>query len=188
MDGFNRALAVTVAVLMVAVGASVAAVTAGALAPATVAPAGLFRDGLQDVSGLTGADRLAVAAGGAAFAAAGLVLVAAEIIPLLRQRYIAAGNGTRREFAVREEAVERMVRYAAAQVEGVQSIEQAKVRRGERGLEIACSAVLEPDAEAGPLAPFLEGRLFNAVYTMTGLPVVEVSLRMRHAEPAPQEA
>jgi hypothetical protein len=167
-------------------GSAIALVAAGALAPSTVAPDGWFRQGFQEITWLAPANRVIVAAAGCAAAIAGVALVAAELLPVVRHRYIAAGNGTNREFAVREGAVERMVRYAGAEVEGVRTIEHAQVRCGDRGLEIACTAVIEPDALAGPLAPLLEARLFNAVYTMTGLPVGEMRLRMRHAEPERQ--
>jgi len=95
---------------------------------------------------------------------------------------VAAGVGTNREFAVREAAVERMVTYAGEQIEGVAAVEDARVSRDNAGLRVSCKVVLDPFAAAGPLAPFLEARICNAVYTMTGLPVSRVHLRICHAE------
>ena len=83
---------------------------------------------------------------------------------------------------MRESAVERMVTYAGEQVEGVEAVEDAHVTRDDVGLKVSCKVVLEPFAAAGPLAPLLEARICNAVYTMTGLPVTRVQLRIRHAE------
>jgi hypothetical protein len=100
----------------------------------------------------------------------------------VRQPYMKAGNGTDREFAVQERAVEQMVRYAGEQVEYVVAVEDAHVSRDEHGLEVACKVILQPYAAAGPLAPVLEARIRNAVYTMTGLSVGRVRLRIRHAE------
>jgi hypothetical protein len=168
--------------LLIVGGTLGALVAAGAIEPSTIAPSGWLRQPLLELSWLDGASEAAAIMGILTVAVAGVALLTAELSPL-RVRYMAAGNGTYREFAVREGAVERMVRYAAAEVEGVRVIERASVRRREHGLEIRCTAILEPEALAGPLAPLLEARLCNAVYSMTGLPVEEVRLRLRHAEP-----
>lgn len=181
---FNRALAVAFGAALLITGTLGALVAAGGVGPASIAPAGWFREPLLELSRREGASEIAALATVSVVAMAGLALMIVELLPQIRHRYMTAGNGTRREFAVREEAVERMVRYAGTEVEGVRRIEYAHVRRSNRGLEIKCSAVLEPEALAGPLGPLLEARLCNAVYAMTGLPVGEVRLRMMHARPA----
>ena len=181
LDTFNRTLAVGMAVAVAISGGVGLAVATALVEPASVAPDGWFRQPLLELSWLDGLSAWLASALLGATTIGAIYLLLAEILPYLRRRYIPAGNGTNREFAVREGAVERMVRYAAAEVDGVYAVEQAHVRRGEHGLEITCTATLEPDALAGRLAPLLEARLCNAVYSMTGLPVGQVKLRIQHA-------
>jgi hypothetical protein len=175
-------LAIGVGCILVIAGAALALVASGVAEPSSLAPEGWFRQGFQEIAWLAPLNRALATASGLFALVAGICLIAGEIRPLVRRQYISAGQGTRREFAVQGGAVERMVRYAGSEVEGVRTIEYAQVRPSSRGLQIACSALIEPDAQAGPLAPLLEARLFNAVYSMTGLPVGEITLRMRHAE------
>ena len=118
-------------------------------------------------------------------AIAGLVLLWAEVAPLIRRPYMRGEHGTDREFAVRERAVEEMVRFAGEQIEYVVAVEDATVARDDQGLEVACKVVLEPYASAAPLAAIVEARIRNAVYTMTGLSVGHVHMRVRHAEGGP---
>lgn len=182
LDGFNRALAVVFAALFGVAGAVAAIVAADLVAPTALVPAGWFRERLGDLADLSGAGAVVATVAAGAVAAAGSALVAAELAPIVRQPYVRTGVGGNREFAVREAAVERMVTYAGEQVEGVTAVEDARVSRDSVGLRVSCRVVLDPYAAAGPLAPFLEARICNAVYTMTGLPVSRVHLRVRHAE------
>jgi hypothetical protein len=182
LDGFNRALAVAIAAILAVGGVVVVLVAADVVAPGSLAPAGWFRERLTDLGNLSGLSAMAAVFAAGIVAAAGAVLAAAELDPVLRQPYIKIGNGTDREFAVREAAVERMVTYAGEEVEGVETVEEAHVSRHDVGLGVSCKVVLEPYAAAGPLAPLLEARICNAVYTMTGLPVTRVQLRIRHSE------
>lgn len=182
LDGFNRALAAGIAALLAIGGALVALAAAGVVEPATLAPAGWLRDRLVYFADLSGLGAYAASLLASVVAAGGTTLFAAEVAPIVRQPYIRTGHGTNREFAVREAAVERMVTYAGEQVEGVAAVEDSHVKRNDVGLAVSCKIVLDPYASAGPLAPLLEARICNAVYTMTGLPVSRVQLRIRHAE------
>jgi hypothetical protein len=182
MDGFNRALVATVAGLLATGGAVAALVAAEVIAPATLSPSGWPRDRLTDLADLSGASAAAATLAAGIIAATGAALLVAELRPVVRQPYIRTGDGTEREFAVREAAVERMVTYAGEQVEGVEAVEDAHVSKDDVGLRVSSRVVLEPFAAAGPLAPLLEARICNAVYTMTGLPVTRIRLRIRHAE------
>ena len=182
LDGFNRALAAGIAALLAVGGALVALTAAGVVEPSTLAPSGWPRDRLAYFADLGGLGAYVASFLAGAVAAGGTALFAAELAPIVRQPYIRTGHGTNREFAVREAAVERMVTYAGEQVEGVAVVEDARVRRDNVGLAVSCKIVLDPYASAGPLAPLLEARICNAVYTMTGLPVSGVHLRIRHGE------
>lgn len=181
LDGFNRTLAVAFAALL-GIGGAVAALAAADVIAPTVAPAGWTRERLEGFADLSGLGAYVATFVSACIGAAGAVLLAAEVAPILRQPYIRSGDGSHREFAVRESAVERMVTYAGEQVEGVTAVQDAHVTKDRVGLSVSCKVVLDPYAAAGPLAPLLEGRICNAVYTMTGLPVNGVQLRIRHAE------
>jgi hypothetical protein len=182
LDGFNRALAVTIGTVVAVGGTAAALVAADLVAPGTVAPDGWPRERMTDLADLSGTGAVVATLAAGAVAAAGAALLVAELTPIVRRPYISTGDGSYREFAVRESAVERMVTYAGKQVEGVEAVEGAHVTRDDVGLRISSKVVLEPFAAAGPLAPLLEARICNAVYTMTGLPVTRVQLRIRHAE------
>jgi len=182
LDGFNRALAAGIAALLAVGGALVTLSAAGVVEPSTFAPSGWPRDRLAYFADLTGLEAYVASFLAVAVAAGATALLVAELAPIVRQPYIRTGHGTNREFAVREAAVERMVTYAGEQVEGVAVVEDARVKRDNVGLAVSCKIVLDPYASAGPLAPLLEARICNAVYTMTGLPVSGVHLRIRHGE------
>lgn len=182
LDGFNRALAVVVAAVIAASGGLGALVTSDIIGSSTIAPPGFVREQLEELARTNGGREVAATADLGTLAAAGMALLAAELRPVLRRPYVRTGNGTDREFAVRERAVEQMVRYASELVEEVVAVEEARVAKDERGLEVACKVTLQPYAAAGPLAPILEARIRNAVYTMTGLSVGRVRLRLQHQE------
>jgi hypothetical protein len=182
LDGFNRALAITIAGCAAVGGLLAALSTADVADPAKLAPSGWPRDALTYLADLSGIDAYVITFLAGLVTAGGALLLAAELAPVVRQPYVRAGTGTNREFAVRESAVERMVVYAGEQVEGVAAVEEAHVTRDDVGLRVSCKVILEPFAAAGTLAPYLEARICNGVYTMTGLPVSRVRLRISHAE------
>jgi hypothetical protein len=182
LDGFNRALAIVVAGTLAAGGTIAGMVAAGVLGP-SISPGAWLRDQLQELAWLNGTSEIAAVALSGVAAICGLILLAAELGPIVRRPYLKAGNGTDREFAVQERAVEQMVRFAGEQLDEVLAVQNPRIGRDDYGLEVACEVILYADALAGPVAPLLEARIRNAVYTMTGLSVGRVKLRLRHAEP-----
>jgi hypothetical protein len=182
LDAFNRVVVTLFAGTLAAGGMISGLVAAGVLAP-SIAPAGWMRTQLQELSWLNEASEIGATVVCGIAGLCGLLLLAAELGPIVRRPYMKAGNGTDREFAVRERAVEQMVRFAGEQLDEVIAVQNPRIGRDDYGLEVGCEVILYPDALAGPVAPLLEARIRNAVYTMTGLSVGRVKLRMRHAEP-----
>jgi hypothetical protein len=182
LDAFNRALVTVFAGTFAAGGIIAGLVTAGVLSP-SIAPAGWTRAQLQELAWLNGTSGVGATVLCGIAGLCGLLLLMVELGPIVRRPYMKAGNGTDREFAVRERAVEQMVRFSGEQLEEVLAVQNPRIGRDDYGLEVACEVILYPDALAGPVAPLLEARIRNAVYTMTGLSVGRVKLRMRHAEP-----
>ena len=182
MEQLNRRLAVIVGMVTACGGTALALVAADVVSPALLAPEGWVRDGLQDLAWLGGLSEVVATLLVGALGVGGYALLGAELAPVVRSPYMRGEHGTNREFAVQERAVEEMVRFAGEEVEYVVAVEGASVTKDEQGLEVACKIVLEPYASAGPLAAIIEARIRNAVYTMTGLSVGHVHLRVRHAE------
>jgi hypothetical protein len=185
MEQFNRTLGIIVGALIACGGTILALVAADVISPASVAPAGWFRDGLRELAALAGAAEVLATGISGALACGGFVLVGAEVAPVVGRPYMRGEPGTDREFAVQGRAVAEMVRFAGEQIEYVVAVEDASVAKDAQGLEVACKVVLEPYASAAPLAAIIEARIRNAVYTMTGLSVGHVHLRVRHTKGGP---
>jgi uncharacterized alkaline shock family protein YloU len=184
MNAFNRFLLAIIGAVAVVAGVWVLLVAVGLFSPGTLAPEGWFREQLQAIDDQTGGDR-AVAIGAAlAAAVAGLVLIALETSALWRVERFYTNDSRGKEFAIRQESVERLIDYAGRDVEGVRQVRPSLKRKND-GLYIHCHATLEPETPVSQVAPDLESRVRNAVESMTGLRVAQVNVTVDYAKPEP---
>jgi uncharacterized alkaline shock family protein YloU len=184
VDAFNRIVVLATAALALVCAVAALLVTADVLEP-TIAPAGWLRDGMRSLDRETSDDRNMAMAIAAAAALGSLALLALELRPLWhKERYVLVDAGGK-SFELNPKAIEHIVEREGSRVRGVQAV-RPQLKRNGSGLEIDINATVRPAAELPGTKQTLETRVRQAVEQMTGLPVSNVNVRMKHSTDRPR--
>lgn len=140
---------------------------------------------MTGIDQLAGSERADAIGGGAGGVIAGLLLLAAQALPLFRRRSLLVVGDTQGEpFAVNPHSVDRLIRYKGSQVSGVKSVRPV-LHNGREGLRIDCDATVTAAARMPEVGSELHARIKNAVEQTVGIPVADLQLKLHYAGPEP---
>lgn len=176
MNIFNRLLALVVSVLLVIVAGAVLLVMLGAAEPASLASAPWFTDRLEDFAALTGSDRTWTITVAAVLLVVGLALFVLELLPGRREppRLTVRQDGMGR-VTVDRRAVQDLVSWEAAQVEGVREV-RSHLLEGRDGLRVHCQVSVDQETSVPEVTETLQQRVKTAVERHLGRAVAAVQV------------
>ncbi|MCM8749672.1 alkaline shock response membrane anchor protein AmaP [Thermomicrobiaceae bacterium CFH 74404] len=176
MNVFNRLLALVVSALLVIVAGAVLLVMLGLAEPASLSPAPWFTDRLEDFAALTGSDRAWTITVAAVLLVVGLSLFVLELLPGRREppRLTVRQDGMGR-VTVDRRAVQDLVSWEAAQVEGVREV-RSHLIEGRDGLRVHCQVSVDPETSVPELTDTLQQRVKTAVERHLGRAVAAVQV------------
>lgn len=176
MNIFNRLLALVVSALLVIAAGAVLLVMLGLTEPASLAPAPWFTDRLEEFAALTGNDRGWAIAIAVLLLLVGLVLFVLELLPGRREppRLTVRQDGMGR-VTVDRRAVQDLVSWEAAQVEGVREV-RSHLIEGRDGLRLHCQVSVDPETSVPELTDTLQQRVKTAVERHLGRAVAAVQV------------
>jgi len=176
MNIFNRLLALVVSALLVIAAGAVLLVMLGLAEPASLSPAPWFTDRLEDFAALTGSDRAWTITVAAVLLVVGLALFVLELLPGRREppRLTVRQDGMGR-VTVDRRAVQDLVSWEAAQVEGVREV-RSHLLEGRDGLRVHCQVSVDPETSVPEVTETLQQRVKTAVERHLGRAVAAVQV------------
>lgn len=176
MNVFNRLLALVVSALLVIVAGAVLLVMLGLAEPASLSPAPWFTDRLEDFAASTGSDRGWAITVAAVLVLVGLVLFVLELLPGRREppRLTVRQDGMGK-VTVDRRAVQDLVSWEAAQVEGVREV-RSHLLEGRDGLRVRCQVSVDPETSVPEVTETLQQRVKTAVERHLGRAVAAVQV------------